>query len=118
MEIATNGTRRAFDWPQEKIQKALLKYDELQYNPKIEEKRTLDFMRLEKLKEIQKEEDEAKRMGLFKQLNTIKSLIENFNKENEDEDIYSDGPVINGYKLSRLEEKILDKNSFYNKENA
>ena len=115
MEITCEGNRRAFDWNQEKIQRALIKYDDLQYNATIEEKRTLDFMLLEKLKEIKEENDEDKRMGQFKQLNTIKTLIENFNKQNEDKDIYSDGPVVNGYKLTRLEEKRLDKNSFYNK---
>lgn len=185
MEIATNGNRRAFVWNQEKIQKALIKYDDLQYNATIEEKKALDFMLLEKLKEI-KQESEAKQeysqldeitlenieqtleynkdvkillgdsnwehmsptqkeifikkanrqiifpynrkqkekaseqsqeksLNLFKQLNTIKALIENFNKANEGKDIYADGAVVNNYKLSRLEEKQLDKNSFYHK---
>jgi hypothetical protein len=182
MELATNGNRRAFEWNQELIQKALIKYDELQYNATVEEKRALDFMLLEKLKEIkvQKEantfvpieeatddniedlimefrdikrllnevewdklnrkekdsilrkaniyvitpenrsreeahrvRDEEKMMSLFKQLNTIKSLIDNFNRANEGNDIYAEGPVRNGYKLTRLEEKAEDKNSFY-----
>lgn len=184
MELSTGGNRRAFDWNQELIQKCLIKYDELQYNPTIEEKRTLDFMLLEKLKVIgaQKELDtlvlieeatedniedlitefgeikrlvgdvewgkvgkkerksiirkaniyiieptnrkreidhstknEERMMSLFKQLETIKTLLENFNKNNEDIDIFKDGPVRNGYKLTRLEEKALDKNSFYHK---
>ena len=184
MEIATGGNRRAFDWNQELIQKCLIKYDELQYNPTIEEKRTLDFMLLEKLKEIgaqkqlntltlveeatkdniedliiefreikrlvgdvewgkvgekerksiirkaniyvvepenrNREEEHSRKneermMSLFKQLGTIKTLIENFHKNNEDNDIYKEGPVRNGYKLTRLEEKALDKNSFYHK---
>lgn len=183
MEIATNGNRRAFVWHQDKIQTALIEYNRLQYNPTIEEKRTLDSMLLFKLKEIKslksdyllldladennieqyinesrvvksylndkkwdefskkvqksiirkvnaqyikpqnekiKEEQDAKteekRMALFKQLETIKKLIENFNKQNEDEDIYSEGVVRNGYPLTRLEIKALDKNSFYHKE--
>lgn len=115
MEICNDGNRRAFDWNQEKIQKALIKYDELQYNATIEEKRALDFMLLEKLKEIKDEKEEDRRLDLFRQLNTIKSLIENFNKANEEKDIYADGAVVNGYRLTRLEEKILDKNSFYHK---
>ena len=115
MEIVCEGNRRAFEWNQELIQKALIRYDNLQYNATIEEKRTLDFMLLEKLKEIKEETDEEKRLGYFKQLNTIKALIETFNKDNQDKDIYADGPVVNGYKLSRLEEKAQDKNSFYNK---
>ena len=187
MEIACEGERRAFVWNQELIQQALVKYDDLQYNATIEEKKALDFMLMEKLKEIKnesenhqsfhlldevtpsnieqvfienrdvkgllneqewehfslqqktsfirkantriikpfnkKQQDRASEVSqekvlvLFKQLNTIKSLIENFVKANEDNDIYADGPVVNGYKLTRLEEKILDKNSFYHKEN-
>jgi hypothetical protein len=186
MEIACDGERRAFIWDQELIQEALIKYDDLQYNATIEEKKALDFMLLEKLKEIKNESDnnqaynlldeitvlnieavleenkdvkrllmdqewkhlslvqkksfikranqriitpfnkkqkdraseqsQEKVLNLFKQLNTIKSLIENFNRSNEEKDLFADGPVVNGYKLTRLEEKQLDKNSFYNKE--
>lgn len=183
MEIATHGNRRAFVWDQEKIQVALNKYDDLQYNPVIEEKRTLDFMRLDKLKEIRKIKEgieryikleevtmeniedvfqnnldvkkelgdlewehqtekfkerfikrvnqrvikpynskmdeknkaiqETKLQEAFKQLGLINELIDKFEKKNKDTDIFSDGPVRNGYKLTRLEEKQLDKNSFY-----
>lgn len=186
MEIATKGNRRAFDWNQELIQKCLIEYNAQQYNPAIEEKRTLDFMLLEKLKEIQLQKDkdefirveeatseniedligefsqiknllngndwnegfnakekksiirkaniyvigpenrnreeiyqtrnEERMLVLFKQLNTIKALIENFNKANALIDIFADGPVRNGRKLTRLEEKALDNNSFYHKE--
>lgn len=185
MEIATKGNRRAFDWAQDKIQKCLIRYNELQYNPTIEEKKALDEMLLSKLDEIKNvsknfhtfiplEEvtfrnidevllenkdalnilkdkawsefsvidqsvvikkinqrvivpfnergrenssirQEKKKIELFKQLGTIKELIESFNKLNKDKDVFSDGPVRNGYKLSRLEEKALDKNSFYHK---
>ena len=72
------------------------------YNKRVQE--TADLKSQEKV------------LALFKQLNTIKALIENFNKSVEGTDIYATGPVINGYTLSRLEEKRLDKNSFYNKE--
>jgi hypothetical protein len=184
MEQATRGNRRAFVWDQELIQLALVKYKELQYNPVVEEKVSLDFMLREKMKEItsQKEKnsfvpteeatmdniedligeyreikklvgdldwqtfsekekqsvirkaniyvigpenrtkeddyrkrDEEKMVDLFKQLNVIKSFVDNFKKENDSNDIYADGPVRNGYKLTRLEEKQLDKNSFYYK---
>jgi len=186
MEQATKGNRRAFVWNQDLIQECLIKYNELQYNPSLEEKRTLDFMLLEKLKEIKElkdqnategmleevteetihevlidnldvkkllgdrewtnlsevaqksfirkantriiapynqrlkekksEKDEERMLVLFKQLNTIKALIENFNKANEDSDLLADGPVRNGYKLTRLEEKAENENSFYHQE--
>jgi len=186
MEIACEGNRRAYDWNQELIQQALVKYDNLQYNATIEEKKALDFLLLDKLKDIndakeaqkqfrqvqeadksniadylyefpainkymnsevllkdmsanevknllrkandyviypmnekrkkEKSDSDQERMtALFKQLGTIKDLIKNFERQNESEDIFADGPVINGYKLSRLEEKALDKNSFYHK---
>lgn len=186
MGMCNEGNRRAFDWKQEKIQQCLIAYDELQYNATVEEKKALDFMLLEKLKEIKTESDnthvlgvidtvtaenieemiidnydikgllnehpwedysevqqksiirkanqrvvdpfnkrtreaastrsQEKVLALFKQLNTIKALIENFNKTNEGTDIFATGPIVNGYTLSRLEEKRQDKNSFYNKE--
>lgn len=183
MEIATGGNRRAFDWARDEIQQALIKYDELQYNPTIEEKRTLDFMLLEKLKEIQRQRDdhekfigipkatlknfeeicqvnkdveallgekpwehfsekeqknlvrransriiepynerqrqrkldrsEERMLTLFKQLETIKKLVENFERVNGNKDIHAGSPVRNGYSLTRLEEKRYDANSFY-----
>ncbi len=186
MEIATKGNRRAFAWPQEKIQLCLKEYSRIQYNPTVEEKRTLDFMLLSKLKEIKDQKnrisefvpldkvtldniqetiednidvkkllqdkvwsdfsakekksfivkanrriidpynekrreeknkkDEERILLLFKQLETIKQLIENFNRNNEGIDIYEKGFVRNGYTLTRLEEKQLDKNSFYHKQ--
>lgn len=187
MSIVCDGNRRAFDWNQELIQSALVKYDNLQYNANIEEKKALDFMLLEKLQEIKNESERGQRyhqldevtpsnidqvfeenadvrrllgddkwehmsitrktqfikkanrqiiqpynqkqreraseasqekvINLFKQLNTIKTLIENWTKANEDKDIYADGAVVNNYRLTRLEEKFLDKNSFYHKNN-
>lgn len=116
MEIATQGERRAFDWYQDKIQLALQKYDELQFNPVLVKKRMLDFMLLNKLNELKEEKDEKKKVELFSQLSTFEKLIKEFKKEHENVDIYSDGPVRNGYKLTRLEEKVLDKNSFYHKQ--
>ena len=71
--------------------------------------------RNERKREEKTVKDEERITLLFKQLNTIKDLIISFNKKIESDDIYSDGPVRNGYLLTRLEEKALDKNSFYHK---
>lgn len=116
MGIVMNN-RRAFDWAQEKIQKALIKYDELQYNPVIEQKQLLMQMQMDKLNDIKLEKDNDKKVELFKQLGIVKGLIDNFNKEYADVDPYANGPVVNGYLLSRLEEKALDMSSFYNTKN-
>jgi len=107
------SNRSAFVWNQNKIQAALNKYDELQYNPVLEQKQLLMQMQMDKLNEIKVEKDNEKKVNLFKQLNTIKELINNFNKEYSDIDPYAEGPVKNGYSLSRLEEKLDDKSSFY-----
>lgn len=115
METVCDGNRNAFVWNQELIQKCLIKYDEIQYNPDIEEKQLLDSMLIDKLNEIRDTVDAEDKITLFKQLNTIKDLISNFNKSHEDHDIYDGGIIRNGYKLSRLEQKAIDKNSFYNK---
>jgi hypothetical protein len=116
MEIATKGNRKAYVWNQEIIQKALIEYDKLQFSAVIEEKRLLDDMRLTKLNEIRDEVDEKMKVVLFKQLKTIKDLIDDFNKEHKEDDIFADGIVKNGYKLTRLEIKALDRTSFYYKD--
>ena len=110
--VMNNGT--AFIWKQKKIQEALIKYKELQYNPALVEKNTLDSMLIEKLNEIKKEKNKQKQIDLFNQLSTIKELLKSWNKQNEDINPYADGPIEGGYPLSRLEEKLKDRNSFYN----
>lgn len=186
MEEVCEGNRRAFDWNQDLIQEALIKYDNLQFNADIEEKRALDFLLLDKLQEIndakeeqksyrpvpeadrsniedylnefpeinkymnsevlykdmtpnevknllrkandyviypmnqrrkkeKSEQDQERMTTLFKQLGVLKDLIKGWEKNNEGKDAFADGPVVNGYKLSRLEEKALNKNSFYHK---
>ena len=106
--------RNAFIWKQEKIQVALNKYKDLQYNPNLVEKERLDEMQMLKLEQIKKEKSSTKQVTLFQQLNVIKGLIEAWNKSNEDSNPYAEGPVENGYLLSRLEEKLNDRHSFYN----
>jgi hypothetical protein len=109
------GDRRAFVWDQEKIQACLIKYEALQFDARLEKKRTLDFMLLNKLEEIKSEVEDDNKVKLFKQLSTIEGLIDKFNNDTAGVDILDGSPVRNGYTLRRLEQKILDKNSFYNK---
>lgn len=106
--------RNAFPWTNGLIQAALEKYGELQYNPDLVEKESLDNLLRGKLIEIKNNKRASDTTELFKQLNTIKELIKTWNKDNEDKNPFSEGPVVEGYLLSRLEEKMLDKHSFYN----
>jgi hypothetical protein len=109
--------RDAIVWKQDKIQKALHAYQELQYHPGLVEKHNLDQMLREQMEAIKKTKDKNKKTEEFKHLREIKDLIKIWLKENEDLDLFADGPVVNGYKLARLEEKRLDKDSFYNAKN-
>ena len=116
------GDRDAFEWNTEPIQKALKKYDDLQYDPTLEEKRIYYNQKVMKLKAIQsfdnKGGDEVKIGGvsmaqLKKDLRAINSDIELFDKRVAGLNIFSDSPVVNGYSLSRLEQKLEKRNSFY-----
>ena len=103
-------------WNQDKIQIALKKYSELQYNPSLVEKYKLDAMLIKKLDDIQEEKEDDKQIKMFAQLKTIKELLKAWKEDNADNDPYAEGPVVNGYLLSRLEEKQISKYSFYNHE--
>lgn len=102
------------DWNIEPIQKALKKYEELQYNPDLVEKRMLDEMLQDLLVKIKDAKKQEMRLEYFKQLDTVKGLIQTWNKNHVDDDPMAQGPVDNGYSLSRLEEKAMDRKSFYN----
>jgi len=106
---------KAWVWDREEIQGCLIKYSDLQYNASLVEKNQYDQMEMEIMVEIRAEKDRTKQLESFKQLDIIKGLKANWLKANADLNPFADGPVVNGYKLSRLEEKRLDKNSFYNK---
>ena len=116
------GDRDAWHWNIELIQKALKKYDALQYDPTLEEKRIYYDQKVMKLRAIQEydklDPEDPKRKAtsmaqLKKDLRIINKDIEDFEKRVEGKDIFSESPVVNGYTLSRLEQKLDKKNSFY-----
>ena len=104
---------KAFVWDREEIQAALIKYSDLQYNASLVEKHQYDQMEMEIMAEIRAEKDRSKQLEGFKQLDTIKGLKGNWIKQNADLNPFAEGPIVNGYQLSRLEEKSNDRNSFY-----
>jgi hypothetical protein len=111
------GNRDAFVWNQEKIQVALNKYDELQYNPALMEKLLLENMQRDQLKELERLRgegaDASKLKDKFSQLNLTKGLLEQWKKDNDIYEEIKKGPVKGKYRLKRLERKIEDKQSFY-----
>lgn len=116
------GDRNYWEWNLEIIQIALKKYDALQYDPTVEEQRIYYNQKITKLKEIQEFDglpiDDPKRVPnamakLKKELRDINTDIVDFEKRIEGKDIFSESPVVNGYTLSRLEQKLEKRNSFY-----
>ena len=121
MEEVT-GDRDEWEWNVDIIQLALKKYDALQYDPTLEEGRIYYDQKVQKLKEIQNwdtlPDDSPSRVGssmtsLKKELRAINDDIQLYDKRISEKDIYKDSPVVNGYKLSRLEQKLENKHSFY-----
>lgn len=112
MEIVFNR-RKALNWNSDEIQLACINYKELQYNPALEEKSLLDELRITKLNEIKNAENTFKKTTFLKELANINDLHDSFDKKNGTKDMFAESPVRNGYKLTRLEVKILDKKSFY-----
>lgn len=116
------GDRDSWEWNVEIIQAALKKYDALQYDPTLEEQRLYQDQKINKLREIKEfdrldENDEKRKKTsmaqLKKELRNINSDIEDFSKRVDGKDIYNQSPVKNGYKLTRLEQKLEKRNSFY-----
>jgi hypothetical protein len=122
MEEVT-GNRNEWEWNVDIIQLALKKYDALQFDPTLEEGRIYYEQKVRKLGEIQTwdslSDDSPSRVGrtmasLKKDLRAINEDIQLYEKRILDKDIYSNSPVVNGYTLSRLEQKLEKSHSFYN----
>jgi hypothetical protein len=116
------GNRTYWEWNLQIIQAALKKYDDLQYDPTLEEKRIYYDQKITKLRDIQEydgldsEHEKRKRTTmaqLKKELRVINADIVEFEKRVEGKNMFSESPIVNGYKLSRLEQKLEKKNSFY-----
>lgn len=116
------GKRDAWEWNIDKIQLALKKYDDLQYDPTLEEGRIHYNQKVQKLRQIQEfdslpqdsEERKSTSMAVLKkELRAINSDIDEYEKRIAGQEIYNASPVKNGYQLSRLEQKLEKRNSFY-----
>jgi hypothetical protein len=121
MEEST-GDRRAFEWNTDIIQRALKKYDSLQYDPTLEEGRIFYDQKVQKLKQMQEfsSMNQDQRMSSKTSMASIKKELREINKDItdydiriSDKDIYKESVMVNGYTLSRLEQKLEKKISFY-----
>lgn len=130
MEEVT-GNRDIFVWDQEPIQVALKKYDDLQYDPVVEEGKLYYEAKVQKLKQYRESEkyygkkhnlkDADGKEKFFEnpasirtQIRKINDDIKEYEKQIQGKEVFGNSPVKNGYKLSRLEQKLEKKNSFYN----
>lgn len=110
------GNRNAFSWPQEKIQVALKKYDELQFDPVLQEGVIHENRKRNKLREIEDSERDLEKetpTSLFADLRAINKDVEFYKASIAGKDLYENAPSKNGYTLSRLEQLVEKKNSFY-----
>lgn len=107
------GNSSAFVWGEDLIQAALKKYEELQYNPTIIELKLLDAVRHAKIKQVEETTDLDEKQVLLKKLGEIRTLHADMKASINMTEVLSDSPVINGYTLTRLEQKINNNKSFY-----
>ena len=107
------GNRKALVWNSDLIQKACKTYAGLQYNPELEEKAILEGMVNNKLQEAREAETDSIKLAKMAEYNKIKKQLDTFNEKHKDGDLFQNAPTRDGYTLSRLEEKMLRRKSFY-----
>lgn len=107
-------------WAKEETQKAVEDYKTLQYSHDLEEGKMYKQEKIKALQKVQSGEDangdplsENDKQTLFRRIKELNTNIDDFEKRNETKDLFSESPVRNNYKLSRLEQKLLNKKSFY-----
>lgn len=105
--------RKSMQWNSDEVQEAAIAYMALQHDLDLEEKKMLDSLRFDKQIDVKNAEDTTSKLRALDELERIKTKINNFNKQNEHKDLFSTSPVRNGYTLSRLEQKLENKKSFY-----
>lgn len=110
------GNSEAFNWNEDPIQQACITYDKLQFHPDLHELAIIREMRLKKIRDIESSKDDDEKANYLKKLKEIRNLQEELEKSLDFENIAKSSPVVNGYELSRLEQKVKDKNSFYHGE--
>lgn len=110
------GKKDAFNWALDEIQVACQIYDDLQLNTDLKELSMHKELLLSKMAEAEKEKSSSKKQTLLKELRDIRKLQKEVEADTDMAKIENATPVKNGYSLSRLEQKVINTNSFYHGE--
>ena len=107
------GDASKYPWKNDLIQAALQKYEFLQYNQELEELKEYDGMQHRKFEEVRTEADDVKKLHLMMELQKIKRARKAFSDGVDQAALLDDAPSKGDYNLSRLEQKLSNKKSFY-----
>lgn len=107
------GKADKWGWAQDLIMEACGVYEQLQFNPDLEQINLLKEMEVDKLAELSVAKDFYERKTAMKELDEIKQMKRKYTDEDESRLIDESETKKNGYKLSRLEMKLKNKNTFY-----
>lgn len=110
------GDSNKWPWANDHIQKALLKYDDLQFNEELKEQAIIREMKLRKLREVMEAKTDKEKLVLLKELDQVKTRERIFRENSDIGKALDNSPAKNDYKLSRLENKLKDSKSFYHAE--
>lgn len=112
MRFVTGSTKK-FPWNNDKVMEACDVYERLQFNPDLEEINIIKQMRLEKLAELSEAKETSERTVILNEISKIKLMEKKYTDEDQARFIDESEAKKNQYKLSRLENKLKNKNTFY-----
>jgi len=107
------GKTDAFPWGNDLIQNALILYADLQYDDDLAEISLLQKMRKDKFAQARDETDEIKKYQLLNELTKIKKQLKEFESGVDQAALLDKAPSKGDYDLKRLEQKLINKKSFY-----
>lgn len=107
------GSVNTYNWNHPLIMEACYVYNELQFNEDLEEIRILKQMRLEKLDELRGASEFGERQRILSEIKRIKDDQKRYSDSDFNNLLEESEAKAGGYKLSRLEQKQKNKNTFY-----
>tara|TARA_A100000172_G_C3044260_1_gene111884 strand:- start:70843 stop:71499 length:657 start_codon:yes stop_codon:yes gene_type:complete len=108
-----SGTVKKFNWNNDLIMEACDVYEQLQFNEDLEEISIIRSMRLEKLAELKDTTDVMKRAQILIDIEKIKKMQQRYSDADQSRFLDESESKKNNYNLSRLENKLKNKNTFY-----
>lgn len=107
------GNTKSFPWNNDLVMEACDVYERLQFNADLEELNIIKQMRLEKLAELRDAKDTLTRTNILAEIKKVKEMEKRYTDEDMARFIDESESKKNQYKLSRLEHKLKNKNTFY-----